>query len=145
MAPLQRRALYTLVIGLAFAVAAVVAFLLAGDVTAFDRDASLRWITYAALVGVPLTYLILIDVSLRKPTQLDERDRLVILRSSRVQWLAVVFSLAAWMIALTETYRVQGEIPVVFLSLILFSTLTISVLAQSLGILIAYWQMNRNG
>jgi hypothetical protein len=145
MAPLQKRALLSLLIGLAFTIALVVILLLEGDVTAFNRDETLRWITYAALIGVPLTYLILIDITLRKPTQLDERDRLIILRSGRVQWLAVIFSLAAWMIALTEIYQQQRQVPVVFLTLIMISTLIISILAQSLGILLGYWRMNRNG
>ncbi len=145
MAPLQKRALLSLLIGLAFAIALIVVLLLEGDVTAFNRDETLRWITYAALIGVPLTYLILIDLSLRKPTQLDERDRLIILKSGRVQWLAVIFSLAAWVIALTEIYQEQRQVPVVFLTLIMISTLIISILAQSLGILLGYWRMNRNG
>ncbi len=145
MAPLQKRALFSFLIGLAFTIALVVVLLLERDVTAFNRDETLRWITYAALIGVPLTYLILIDISLRKPTQLDERDKLIILRSGRVQWLAIIFSLAAWMIALTEIYQEPRQVPVVFLTLIMISTLIISVLAQSLGILLGYWRMNRNG
>ena len=145
MAPLQKRALLSLIIGLVFAIALIVVFLLEGDVTSFNRDETLRWITYAALIGVPLTYLILVDLTLRKPTQLDERDRLVISRSGRVQWLAIIFSLAVWMIALTEIYQQQRQLPVVFLTLIFISTLIISILAQSLGILLGYWRMERNG
>jgi len=97
------------------------------------------------LIGVPLTYLVLIDLTLRKPTQLDERDKLIVQQAGRVQWLVVVFSLAAWMIALTEVYRESGELPVVYLSLIFISTLIISILAQSAGILIGYWRMSRDG
>ena len=145
MAPLQKRALASLLIGLGFAMALGVTLLLQGDVTAFERDETLRWITYAALVGVPLTYLILVDISLRRPTQLDERDRLIILQSGRVRWLAVIFSLAAWMIALTEVFRETGQVPVVFLSLIFISILIISILAQSLGILLGYWMIDRRG
>ncbi len=145
MAPLQKRALLCLVIGLVFTIALITAFALEGDITAFNRDATLRWITYAALIGVPLTYLILIDLTLRKPTQLDERDRLIILKSGRAQWLAAVLSLAAWMIILTEVYQEPRQVPVVFLTLIMISTLIISILAQSLGILLGYWRMNRNG
>jgi len=145
MAPLQKRALYTLIMGLIFTIALIVVFILEGDVTAFNRDETLRWITYAALIGVPLTYLVLIDLTLRKPTELDERDRLIMAKSGRAQWLAVIFSLAAWMITLTEIYREPGQVPVVFLSLIFISILIISVLAQSLGILLGYWRMNRNG
>jgi hypothetical protein len=145
MAPLQKRALLSLIIGSIFASALIVVFLFESDITAFNRDEILRWITYAALTGVPLTYLILIDITLRKPTQIDERDKLIILRSGRVQWLAVIFILAAWMIALTEIYQEQRQVPVVFLTLILISTLIISIIAQSLGILLGYWRMNRGG
>jgi len=144
MAPLQKRALLTLIIGLIFTIALVVVLLLEGDINAFNQKETLRWIVYAALIGVPLTYLILIDLTLRKPTQLDERDRLIMAKSSRAQWLAVVFALAAWVIVLTEVYREACQVPVVFLTLIFISTLIISILAQSLGILIGYWRANRN-
>jgi hypothetical protein len=140
MAPLQKRALLSLLIGVVFTIALVVVLVLEGDINAFNTDNTLRWITYAALVGVPLTYLILIDITLRKPTQLDERDRLIILKSGRIQWLAVIFSLAAWVITLTEIYQETRQVPVVFLTLIMISTLIISVLAQSLGILVGYWR-----
>jgi predicted membrane protein len=60
MASLQKQALYTLIIGLIFVFALIVVFLLKGYVTAFSRDETLRWITYAALIGVPFTYLTLI-------------------------------------------------------------------------------------
>jgi hypothetical protein len=140
MAPLQKRALLSFLIGFAFTIALVVVLLLEGDVNAFNSDETLRWITYAALIGVPLTYLILIDITLRKPTQLDERDRLIILKSGRVQWLAVIFSLAAWIITLTEIFQETRQVPVVYLTLIMISTLIISILAQSLGILLGYWR-----
>lgn len=145
MAPLQKRASYSLVIGLVLTIALVAVLVAQGDVTAFERDVNLRLIMYAVMIGVPLVYLILVNLTLRKPTQIDERDRLIIERSSRAQWLAVIFSLAAWMIVLTEVYRDQGQVPVAFLSLIFISILIIGMLAQSLGILLGYWRMNRNG
>jgi uncharacterized membrane protein len=144
MAPLQRRALYSLIIGLILTAALAAVLLAQGDVTAFDRDLNLRLIMYAVLIGVPLVYLILVNVSLRRPTQVDERDRLIMERSSRTQWLAIIFSLAAWTIILTEAYRSQGQVPVAFLNLIFVSILIISTLAQSFGILLGYWRMNRN-
>ena len=145
MAPLQRRALYSLVIGLILTIALVAVLVAQGDVTAFDRDANLRLIMYAVLIGVPLIYLILVNLTLRKPTQVDERDRIIIERSSRTQWVATIFSLAAWTIILTEVYRGQGQVPIPFLYLIFVSILIISTLALSFGILTGYWRMNRNG
>jgi len=100
---------------------------------------------YAAMVGVPLTYLILVNLTLKKPTQIDERDRFIMEGSSRVQWLSVIFTLVAWTIILTEYYSDQGRVPVDFLNLIFVSTLIVGTLAQSLGILLGYWRMNRHG
>ncbi|MFC2062545.1 hypothetical protein ACFLS8_01155 [Chloroflexota bacterium] len=145
MAPLQKRALYSFVIGLVLTIALIVVLVAQGDITAFDTDLDLRIILYAAVIGVPLVYLILVNITLRKPTQVDERDRLIIERSGKVQWMAVIFSLVIWTIALTEIYQDQGQIPIVFLNLILFSTLIISTLGQSLGILLGYWSIKQNG
>jgi len=145
MAPLQKRALYSFVIGLVLTIVLIVVLVAQGDITAFERDLKLRLVMYAVLIGVPLIYLILVNLTLRKPTQLDERDRRIIERSSRAQWLAVIFTLVAWTIALTEIYRDQGQVPIAFLKLIFMSTLIIGTLAQSLGILVGYWEMNRNG
>jgi len=145
MAPLQKRAFLSLVFGLALTLAFVIVLVMEGDVSALESNLNLRLVMYAALVGVPLVYLILVGLTLRKPTQVDERDRLIMERSSRVQWLSVIFSLVAWTIILTEVYHDQGQVPVVYLNLIFVSTLIIGTLAQSLGILLGYWRMNNNG
>jgi len=84
-------------------------------------------------------------MALRKPGMVDERDRLIVDRAPRIQWLAVVFTLVAWTIALTEIYHDTGLVPSVFLFVIFMSILIVSTLAQSLGILIGYWSMNRDG
>jgi len=144
MAPLQKRALYGLGIGIVFAIALIVVFIAKGDVTTFDEDLGFRLIVYALWVGVPLAYLIVVNLTLRKPGQVDERDRLIMGRAPKVQLLAVIFSLVAWVIVLTELYWDKGQVPVVFLTLIMISTLIISTLAQSLGILIGYWRVGRN-
>ena len=144
MAPLQKRALYSLLIGLALSAAFAITLALQGDITAFDRDSSIRMMMYIAVIGVPLAYLILVNISLRKPTQIDERDRRIIEKSREIQWFAIILSLAAWTIGLTEVYHNQEQIPVSLLSLIFMSILIISSLAQSLGVLAGYWGANRN-
>ena len=144
MAPLQKRALYSLGIGIALAIALIVVIIVKGDVTTFDEDLGFRLIVYAVWVGVPLAYLIVVNLTLRKPEQLDERDRLIMGRAPQVQLLAVIFSLVAWVIVLTEVFHDQGQVPVIYLTFIMISTLIISTLAQSLGILIGYWRMGRN-
>ncbi|MFC1909644.1 hypothetical protein ACFLXD_07405 [Chloroflexota bacterium] len=140
MAPLQKRSLYSLVIGVVLAIVLIVVFITKGDVTAFDEDQGFRLIVYALWIGVPLVYLIMVNLTLKKPRQIDERDRLIMDRAPRVQLLAVIFSLVAWVIVLTELYWDKGQVPVVFLTLIFISTLIVSTLALSLGILIGYWR-----
>ena len=144
MAPLQKRAWYSLVIGAVLAIALIAVFIIKGDVTSFDEDQGFRLIVYALWIGVPLVSLITMKLTLRKPEQVDERDKLIMERSPRVQFLAVLFSLIAWVIVLTEVYRDQG-VPVIYLTLIMISTLIISTIAQSAGILIGYWRGASNG
>jgi hypothetical protein len=86
-----------------------------------------------------------VNLTLRKPKQIDERDRLIIAKAPRVQYLAVLFSLVAWTIVLTEAFRDQGQVPIIYLTLIMISTLIISTIAQSAGILIGYGRSVSNG
>ena len=144
MAPLQKRAWYSLVIGVTLAIALIAVFIIKGDVTTFDEDLGFRLIVYALWVGVPLVSLITMKLTLRKREQVDERDKLAMERAPRVQFLAVLFSLVAWVIVLTEVFGDQG-VPVIYLTLILISTLIISTIAQSAGILIGYWRGASNG
>lgn len=139
MAPLQKRALYSLLIGVLLSIILAVVFIVKG-VDNFDEDLSFRIIVYVIWVGVPLVHLILVEASLRKPEQIDERDRLIKEKAPRIQWVAVVFSLAAWVIVLTEHYGDQDHVPLIFLTLIMISTLIISILSLSIGILIGYWR-----
>jgi len=145
MAPLQKRALYSLVVGLALALLLITVLVRQGDVTAFHRNPSLRLIMYFVMIGVPISYVLLVSRSLREPTQVDERDKAIIERSGWTPWLATILSLVAWTLALTEAYWDQGQVPVAFLNLILVSALIVGSLAQSLGILLGYWRMNRDG
>jgi len=145
MAPLQKRALISLLMGLALTIALVVIFV-TRDINTFATDLGFRLIVYALWLGVPVVYLLLINLTrLSKLKQVDERDRLIMNRASKIQWLAVIFTLAVWYIILNEVYWDQAQLPVVYLTLIFISALVISALAESLGILIGYWRMNRNG
>ena len=145
MAPLQKRAWYGLAIGILFAIALLLVFILKGGIDSFNEDQGFRIIVDILWIGGLIANLVIVNLAFRKPGLVDERDRLIIDRAPRVQWLAVVFSLVIWMIALTEIYRDTGQIPAIFLYLIFMSILIVSTLAQSAGILIGYWRMGRNG
>ena len=144
MAPLQKRALYGLIFGVVWAVAIIVVFIMRGGVNAFNADVGFRLIVDGLWIGGLVVYLILFRTIMRKPGQFDERDRLIMDRSPRVQWMAVIIALVVWMIALSEAYHDAGQVPVVFLFLIFMSSLIVSMIAQSAGILMGYRRMERN-
>ena len=140
MAPLQKRALYSLLIGLILAGALVLVFITRGDVTTFHEDLGFRLVVYALWIGVLVVHLTLMSLTLRKPGRIDERDRLIMGRATQVQLLSVILSLIVWVIVLTEVFWEQRQVPVIFLTLIFISILIVSTLAQSFGILIGYWR-----
>jgi hypothetical protein len=142
MAPLQKRALYGLAFGIVWAVAIIVVFIVKGGVSTFSEDQGFRLIIDGLWIGGLIFYGILM-LTLRKQSQVDERDRLILGRAPVVQLWAVIFSLVIWTIVLTESYWDQG-IPPIFMYLVFMSTLIVSAVAQSIGILIGYWRMGRN-
>ena len=145
MAPLQKRALLGLIFGIVWAVAMGLTFVLKDGAAVFDTDQNFRLIMYGIWIGGLVVYLVLIDGVVRRPRSFDERDKLIMDRSSRTQWLAVIFSMAAWMVGLTEAFRAEGAVPTIFLYLMFVYTLVASSVAQSAGILIGYWRLNRGG
>jgi hypothetical protein len=144
MAPLQKRALYGLVLGIVWAIAIIVVFIAKGGVTAYNEDPIMRAILAAILIGGLIAYsVILFTLRLKRgqaAVNIDERDRVIMGRAPVVQLWAVFISLAVWSIALTEIYWDQGQIPVIFPYLIFMSLFIVNVLAQSIGILIGYWR-----
>jgi len=141
MAPLQKRALYGLAFGVVWAIAIIVVFIVKGGVSTFTEDQGFRIVIDVLWVGGLIFYGILM-LTLRKQSQVDERDRLILGRAPVVQLWAVIFSMVIWTIVLTESYWDQG-IPPIFMYLVFMSTLIVSAVAQSIGILIGYWRMGR--
>ena len=144
MAPLQKRALYGLIFGIAWAVAIIVVFIMRGGVNAFNVDVEFRLIVDGLWVGGLVVYLVLFRTIIGRQGKFDERDKLILDRSPKVQWMAVIVALVVWVIALSQAYHDVGHVPVVFLFLILISSLIVSSIAQSVGILIGYLRMERD-
>jgi hypothetical protein len=144
MAPLQKRAFYGLIFGLAWIIAMIAVFLIKGGASIFDTDGTFRLIMDSIWIGGLIVYLVLFYRILGKTHLVDERDRLIYDRSPRIQWLAIIFTLVAWVIGLTEGFRDQG-VPTVYLYLMFFTVLSVSAIAQCIGILTGYWRMNRDG
>jgi hypothetical protein len=143
MTPLQKRAWWGLGVGLALTIAFVLVFILMGGIDTFDSDPNFRLIINVIWIGALVAHLVIMDFSLRK-AMVDERDRMILSRAPRVQWIAVVFTMVAWVIGLNEVYQSTGLIPAVYLYVIFMSILFASCLGLSLGILIGYRRANRN-
>ena len=145
MAPLQKRAWYALVLGVAFTIAIVAVFIIKGGVTAYSEDQGMRLIVAILFVGFLALYGIVLFTTRPGRGQvkvvMDERDSAVVRRALYVQLWAVILSLVVWAIALTEIYWDQGHIPVIFPYLIFGSALIVNALAQAVGILIGYRRM----
>ena len=145
MAPLQKRALYSLVVGIVFTIAIIVVFIVKGGIDTFNEDQEYRIIVDVLWIGALLAALLMTGITFRNPGQLDERDKLIMVKAQGTQLLAIMFSLVAWTISLSEIYHTEGQIPIAFLYLIFMSVLLVMALSQSIGVLIGYWRMNRNG
>ena len=148
MAPLQKRALYGLILGVLWTAAIIVVFTTGGGINEFTENQSFRLIMDAIFVGGLLAYLALtasLGRTKKGEVKMDERDLAIMRRAPLIQLWAVLLSLVAWAISLTEVYWNEGAVPTMFLYLIFFSSLIVSTIAQSLGVFIGYWRMNRNG
>jgi len=77
--------------------------------------------------------------------RLDERDRQVLSKGGAFQTALIVISLAIWLIALGEKFHDDGAVPMVYLNLIFGSTVLMTFIGQSLGILVGYWLGERLG
>lgn len=140
-APMQRLVRWSLVLGLPPMVAVGVLVAWFGP-TVYDDDDAVR-LAVTGLLVVSLLVLaaptLLVGVwSSRGDEKLDERDRAILARAPAGQAAAMLVVLAVWMIALQESYRGEPGIPGVFLNLIFWSCLLVSLLASNVGILIGY-------
>jgi hypothetical protein len=148
MTPLQRRAWWDLAVGLCVSLLILVIFAIVGP-TEYDERTGVR----LAVTGLFMTALIVHAVLLftfrhnlsRRGFALDERDRLIHSRAPLAQSTAVLIALVIWAIALTEVYKDEGAIPLVFPSLIFGSAVIVSILAYAVGILVGYWIAPYNG
>jgi len=140
MAPLQKRALISLVVGLVWTVILVILFITRGGVQAFETDDSTRILISLLYVGLLATAFFAVSLKTRNGggVDVDERDLAILKRAPQIQLIAVMVTLAAWVIGLTETYHDQGSIPIMWPYVMMMSTFIAITLAQSLGVLIGY-------
>jgi len=144
MAPLQKRAWLGLGIGAVLSAAILAVLIINGATSFYDNDV-MRWIVTGLIVGMLVSWAILLAPVLRgtgpAKALYDERDEAVIRRASTAQLWGIIGSLVVWAIALTEIYWDEGAIPIVFPYLIFWSIMIVNTLAQAIGILIGYRRM----
>jgi uncharacterized protein YjeT (DUF2065 family) len=145
MTGLQKRAWWGLGIGLAFTVA-VVLLIASEGATDFLDDDRMRYTAMAIVFGGGALYIMVMGSSFLRRTstdrRMDERDRVILSKVPRIQGGAVLITVGAWAVALTETYWEQKAIPLVYPYLIVWSCLIVHLLAHAAGILISYWKMD---
>ena len=145
MAPLEKMAWWGLAVGTAFAAAMFAAFFAGGGIETFDKDTGFRLIIDILWIGGLVANLVIMNLTTRQAGQIDERDRMIMARAPRAQWLAMIFSLAGWTIALTESYHETGLVPTAYLYLVFMTVLAFGTLAYCLGIIIGYRRAGRYG
>ena len=143
MTPQQKRAWYGLIIGIIWSLALVAVFVAKGA-TAFDEDAGMRVTVYLLFIGGVLAYVAMLYITgwrmRREGVIMDERDRMILRKVPVYEMFAVLVTLAAWAIALSEVYHDGGQVPVVFTWLMFYSAIIVNVIFASAGTLIAYWR-----
>jgi hypothetical protein len=139
--PVQRLAARTLIVVTVLAAAAAAVVTHHGLDGTWSHDIP-RWTATGLVVGA-LVVFAAYSAQLARWTAadhgpVDERDRAIIATAGNGQAPAMLVTLAAWMIALTEHYRVTHLIPSAALYAIFWSCIIVSVMALLAGVVIGY-------
>jgi hypothetical protein len=148
MTPLQKRAWWDLGIGVAASIAIVSIFIYNSPTEYFDNTA-MRLTVMALFMGALIAHVMLLYTFRQdwwgKGYPIDERDKIILSRAPQAQSVSVIIALVIWAIALTEAYRDEGGIPIVFPTLIFGSIFIVNMLAYTIGILVGYRIAPYNG
>jgi len=146
MAPLQKRALYGLIVCILWIIALVVIFISKGGIDTFVVDQGFEALMVGMMVVGFLAYIItlLVTRGKRGEVTMDERDRAILAKARATQLWSAMLTLAVWMISLSRIYWDQGQVPVQYLYIIFMCTWLVVVVTENVGILIGYWRMGRN-
>lgn len=138
MTSLQRRAWWAFGLGLAFAVA-IVALVAPNGVVEYSNDDSLRMTVVLLVMASIAVYLTMLGpTALRFGREdVDERDLKVMALAPTFQAGAMLVTVVAWTIYLTEEFRGVG-IPTEYMYPLFGTVFLVFMLAHSAGILISY-------
>lgn len=138
---LQRVSWWSLGAGLLLGAGAVAVVLVHGADATY-RDDGARLLFTVLLLGVVVTLggvsIWLKREAVRVPSALDERDRAILERAPSTQGVAVLLTLAVWVIGLMERFSEAGAVPVFYLVLVFWSCLVVYSLGLPVGVLLGY-------
>ena len=138
---LQRSSRWSLGVGVPLSAVAAGIILFYGPDAVYDNDNIRLVFTLLLLVILMVLAWSTVWVKMRAerdPSLVDERDQAILGRAPAVQGIAVILTLAAWMIGLVEHFHSAGAVPLFYLYLIFWSCLIVNLMALPIGILIGY-------
>ncbi len=139
--PLQRLARWCIAVGMLFSAAAAALVVGFGPLTFYDDDRVRLTVTLLLLAAVLVFAFFSIRVRhwiAREDAALDERDHGIFVRAPATQSVAVLVTLAVWLVALQETFLNTRLVPMVYLYLVFWSCLVVNLLALPVGVLLGY-------
>ncbi len=132
----QKRAWCELAISIVWSVTLLPMFIIKGSEAFHDP------LVWGILAAGLMAFCGVIYMTRPKPgeqIEADERDRLILSKVSKYQYGGVYVNIFLWAVLLGTHYEDEGQVPVIFMWLILLSTLLVSALLRSAGVLISYW------
>ena len=139
--PMQRLARAGLMVGGFLSAGLVALVLYFGPERTFEEDPiRIGFTVLLVLILVVFAFLALrLMMWLRRDDgTLDERDQTILTGSHAIRSVAVLLTLVVWIIGLQESFWSEGAVPVVYLNLVFWSCLVVSLVALPVGILIGY-------
>jgi hypothetical protein len=147
MSPSQKGAWCGLLIGVV-TFATIAALLVTKGAAEYWENDDLRLTVVAIFIGGIVAHPIvsnLFRITSFLKEHVDEREDAIVSRASIVQPPAILITLAAWLITLTQRYHEQGAVPVVYLYLMFGSVILVLMISQSVGVLLGHWIGGRHG
>lgn len=139
--PLQRMARWSIALGSVLSAAAAAVVVNFGPRTFYDDERVRLTVTAlllaAILVFASFSFRVRAWVA-RDDDALDERDRAIYGRAPAAQSVAMIVTLAVWIVGLQESFVSTRLVPMVYLYLVFWSCLIVNLVALPIGVLLGY-------
>lgn len=140
-APMQRIAQQSLMGASILAACAVFLVVMEGPAS-LQADRGIRLLTtlvaFAAYISATLPMMIATKRAAEGRLVIDERDQMIMARAPRTQSTVLLVLVAVGAIALTEAYWAAGAVPVIWVGILMWTSLIAYGLALPAGLLLGY-------